>query len=244
MAFFELLFDVLFEQLAFSLGGILGAEGGGKGLKQGFAAGDYLREADFSACFCVESHAASAIRRVRTSEVGGAVESEAYEMFVGAPPCCDEGVVVVGGELAASGFAVFFAVPIGGADIFRRLFLVPGGEAGRERRASRAFDAKRGIAAVGDEFAVGVVGVGAMVFDEEPRHGDFEGVHLLDVIGVERRARGFFERVLQRRRLYRGGEREAVRHGYEGDEQQRGGEGKGAGNELFHGERSPFQSSG
>ena len=70
-----------------------------------------------------------------------------------------------------------------------------------EQGASFAVDTKHGMAAVGHAFAVGIAGLDAMVFDDEPRHGGFDGAFLVFVVGSFCRARVLFDCILLRCRM-------------------------------------------
>ena len=96
-----------------------------------------------------------------------------------------------------------------------------------------AFDAHYGSAAVDHALAAGVVGFDAVVFDEEPRHGSFEGAFLVFVAGGLCRERGFLDRILLRRRMDGGHEREIARQKSGRSEQEGGCEGERV--EFFHG---------
>ena len=73
-----------------------------------------------------------------------------------------------------------------------------------EQGASFAVDTKHGMAAVGHAFAVDIAGLDAMVFDEEPRNGGFDGAFLVFVGGSFCRTRVLFDRVLLRCRMDNG----------------------------------------
>ena len=70
-----------------------------------------------------------------------------------------------------------------------------------EQGASFAVDTKHRMAAVGHAFAVGIAGLDAMVFDDEPRHGGFDGAFLVFVVGSFCRARVLFDCILLRCRM-------------------------------------------
>ena len=70
-----------------------------------------------------------------------------------------------------------------------------------EQGASFSVDTKHGMAAVGHAFAVGIAGLDAMVFDDEPRHGGFDGAFLVFVFGSFCRARVLFDCILLRCRM-------------------------------------------
>ena len=243
MESFELLFDVVGEEVLLAAR-VLGAEGGGERSEQSFAARDDGGEIDFFPRPRVEGRAALAMHRVNAAGELGAEAAEADHALVDAPPFRDDGVVEVGDFFEEAALAVAVFAFIGEIEaLFRslRLVLVPGVEGARERFAPFAFDVEHGMAAVGHAFAVGIQGLDAMIFDEEPRHGGFEGAGGLKAVGVRRHARDFPDRVLLRS-LGGWREREAARERRERCKQQGGC--KGEGTELFHGDSSLYDRLG
>lgn len=230
----ELLADVEGEQF-FLASWVLSMEGGGERSEQSFAACDDGGEGDFFSCLCVEGRAAFAVHRVYAARVGDSEAAEADHVLIDAPPLRDDGVVEVGSLFENAVLAILFLVFVGEIKTALRIlrFLpVPSVEAACERGACTAFNAKHGVAAVGHALAVGVVGFDAMVFDEEPRHGSFEGAFLIFVAGGLCRERGFFDRVLLCCRMDGGHEREIARQKSGRSEQEGGCEGERV--EFFH----------
>ena len=147
------------------------------------------------------------MHRVYAASVGDAEAAEADHLFVDASPLRDDRVVEVGDVFEEAALAVAVLAFIGEIEALfcsLRLVLVPGVEGARERFAPFAFDVKYGMTAVGHAFAVGIQGLDAMVFDEEPRNGGFDGAFLVFVGGSFCRTRVLFDRVLLRCRMDNG----------------------------------------
>ena len=232
---FELLADVEGEQLVFTAW-VLILEGGSKGLEQCFAVRDEGGEGDFFSRSCIEGRAAFAVHRVYAARVGDSEAAEADHVLIDAPPLRDDGVVEVGSLFENAVLAILFLVFVGEIKTplrSLRFLPVPSVETACERGACTAFDAQQGVTAVGHALTVGVVGFDAMVFDEEPRHGSFNGAFLVFVAGGLCRERGFLDRILLRRRMDGGREREIARQKSGRSEQEGGCEGERV--ELFHG---------
>ena len=225
---FELLFDVVGEEILLAPR-VLGAEGSGERSEQSFAACDDGGEGDFFSCLCVEGRAAFTVHRVHAAGVGDAETAEADHLFVDASPLRDDRVVEVGDVFEEAVLAVAVLAFIGEIEALfcsLRLVLVPGVEGARERFAPFAFDVKYGMAGVGHAFAVGIQGLDAMVFDEEPRNGGFDGAFLVVVGGSFCRTRVLFDCILLRCRMDDGCEGQVVRNRRNGSEQEDGCEGE------------------
>ena len=243
MESFELLFDVIGEEILLATR-VLGAEGGGERSEQSFAACDDGGEGDFFSCPCVEGHAAFTVHRVYTAGVFGAEAAKTDHALVDAPPLRDDGVVEVGDVFEEAALAVAVLAFIGEIEALfcsLRLVLVPGVEGARERFAPFAFDVKYGMTAVGHAFAVGIQGLDAMVFDEEPRHGSFDRAFLVFVGGSFCRTRVLFDCILLRCRMDDGCEGQVVRDRRNGSEQEDGCEGECM--DFFHGMNLLFDGS-
>ena len=240
---FELLFDVVGEEVLLAVR-VLGEEGGGERPEQSFAARDDGGEIDFFPRPRVEGRAALAMHRVNAAGELGAEAAEADHALVDAPPLRDDRVVEVGDVFEEAALAVAVFAFIGEIEaLFRslRLVLVPGVEGARERFAPFAFDVEHGMAAVGHAFAVGIQGLDAMIFDEEPRHGGFDGAFLVFVGGSFCWTRVLFDCILLRCRMDDGCEGQVVRDRRKGSEQEDGCEGECV--DFLHGMNLLFDGS-
>ena len=176
------------------------------------------------------------MHRMYAASVGDAEAAEADYLFVYASPLCDDGVIEVGDFFERAALAIVVLAFIGEIEALfcsLRFLFAPSIKTVCEQGASFAVDTKHGMAAVGHAFAVGIQGLDAMVFDEEPRHGSFDRAFLVFVGGSLCLKRGFLDRVLLRRCMDGGHEREIAR--------QKGGRSEQEGDcerervELFHG---------
>ena len=144
------------------------------------------------------------MHRVYAAGVGDAEAAEADHLFVDASPLRDDRVVEVGDVFEEAALAVAVLAFIGEIEALfcsLRLVFVPGVEGARERFALFAFDVKYRMTAVGHAFSVGIQGLDAMVFDEEPRNGGFDGAFLVVVGGSFCRTRVLFDCILLRCRM-------------------------------------------
>ena len=240
---FELLFDVVGEEILLAAR-VLGEEGGGERSEQSFAACDDGGEGDFFSCLCVEGRAAFAVHRVYAAGELGAEAAEADHLFVDASPLRDDRVVEVGDVFEEAALAVAVLAFIGEIEALfcsLRLVLVPGVEGERERFALFAFDVKYRMTAVGHAFSVGIQGLDAMIFDEEPRHGGFDGAFLVFVGGSFCRTRVLFDCILLRCRMDDGCEGQVARDRRNGSEQEDGCEGECM--DFLHGMNLLFDGS-
>ena len=108
------------------------------------------------------------------------------------------------GRVEEDEFAARAHVPGEGIDALfcsLRFLFAPSIKTVCEQGASFSVDTKHGMAAVGHAFAVGIAGLDAMVFDDEPRHGGFDGAFLVFVVGSFCRARVLFDCILLRCRM-------------------------------------------